>query len=323
MPRLIVILTTHTHERIARSVMSMAGQTRTPDGIVVSCDGDPPALRQEIARAADLIGRPVLLVTRPHTGQARPAQTRNNAVRAYRDRHGLRGDDRLVFLDGDCIAPSHVLAIHEQALKRFELSLGWRINLTEAQTDQYRDADACLSFVDSAEAAQLAELRHAARVYQRRNILRMLRLTKPHKPQVLGANFGVVAAVFRDINGMDETYTGWGMEDDDLGRRVYALGGRPALRLRDCVVLHQHHPTRSSDAWKNNEQAHRLELAFAPVCEHGLENPLPQPAIRVELIGPGDTHAANDAAGVRVRADRYASDRLNTPSRTTENRGRV
>jgi hypothetical protein len=297
MPRLIVVLTTHTHERIARCVMSLAGQTRPPDAIVVSCDGDSQAIRDEVARAADFVGRPVLLVTRAHTGVARPAQTRNNAVRAFSEGCSWRDDDRLVFFDGDCVAPRNVLAVHEDALRDFQLSLGWRINLTQTQTAQLCDGHAGLTFVDIADAAQNAEVRLIARTYRRRNIQRVLRLTKPHKPQVLGANFGVIAAVFREINGIDETYTGWGMEDDDFGRRVYAAGGRPALRLRDCVVLHQHHPIRSSLVWKNNEQAHRLDLAFATVCEHGLENPLPQPPLHIEEIGPGA------ASGGRSKAE--------------------
>lgn len=287
MPRLITMFITHTDERIARSVMSMAGQTRRPDAVVVACDGDPAGLRDEIDRAARFIDRPVLLVTRPHTGQARPAQTRNNAVRGFRDRFGLRPDDRLVFFDGDCIAPANVLALHEDALRRRPLSLGWRIELRADQAARLTDGDAGRTYAELADPAQRAEIARTARTYARRQLQRRLGLTKPHKPQVLGANFAVVASMYLSVNGLDETYTGWGMEDDDFGRRVYRAGGRAALRVRDCVVLHQYHPTRSRDAWKDNEQAHRLDLPFVLACEHGLENPLPQPEVSVEAVGAG------------------------------------
>jgi N-acetylglucosaminyl-diphospho-decaprenol L-rhamnosyltransferase len=291
MPRLNVVFITHTHERIARSVMSMAGQTRSPDILIVSCDGDSEKIRAEVARAAGFIDRPVLLVTRPHTGEARPAQTRNNAIRALEERVGLQDDDRLVFFDGDCVAPSNVLAIHEEALQSRELSLGWRIELTNSQTEKLRNGEAGSTFSDIADKHQQNMVRATMRTYLRRNLQRKLGLTKPHKPQVLGANFGVVASTFRAVNGLDETYTGWGMEDDDFGRRVYASGGRPALRLHDCVVLHQHHPTRSTRAWKDNEQAHRLDSGFATVCEHGLENPLPQPEPHVVECCPNTSSA--------------------------------
>jgi GT2 family glycosyltransferase len=288
MPRLFAILITHTHERIARSVMSVASQTRAPDAIVVACDGESPRIHAEIARAADRVGRPVLLVTRPHTGEARPAQTRNNAVRALMDRHGLADDDRLVFLDGDCLAMPKVLHEHDRALEHHHLCLGWRIELDETQTARLTDEDAISGRITELPGPdQLAELSCAARSHRRRALMRACSLTKPHKPQVLGANFGILGWVFRAVNGLDETFTAWGMEDDDFGRRVYALGGRFALRLRSCVVLHQHHPTRARGAWIDNPHARRLDLPFRIACDHGLTNPLPQPAVSVTLVHPG------------------------------------
>lgn len=288
MSRLFAIFITHTHERIARSVMSMAAQTAKPDAVIVSCDGDSPTIQPEIVRAAAAINRPVTLVTRPHTGEARPAQTRNNAVRALQSRFALRDEDRLVFLDGDCMAPPGALAAHETALRGGHISLGWRIELTQAQTDRLTDQHALTGTIDAlTDESQHAEVDRAARTHRRRNIQRVLNITKPHKPQVLGANFGVRAWVYRAVNGMDETYTGWGMEDDDLGRRIYALGGRPTLRLRECMVLHQFHPTRARGAWMDNDQARRIGTPFRTACDHGLSNPLPQSQPIIVELGPG------------------------------------
>ncbi|GEM_PF-335890 len=284
--RLYAVFITHTHERIARSVMSMGSQTVMPDGIVVSCDWDSDLIRDEVARGAAAIGREVLLVRRAHTGQARPAQTRNNAVRAIADRFGLTDGDRLVFFDGDCMAPPDVLAVHSAALCAHEISLGWRVELTEDQTRSLTDhaiLSGRLGGIPSQQ--QRAGVEKTARTYRRRDVQRSMGMTKPHKPQVLGANFGIRASVYRAINGMDETFTGWGMEDDDIGRRVYASGGTPALRLRRCVVLHQHHPTRAEKKWMENEQAHRIDLPFDTVCERGLSNPLEQPDPTQELVG--------------------------------------
>jgi hypothetical protein len=295
MPRLIVIFITHTHERIARSVMSMASQSQPPDEIVVSCDGDTPMIRSEVGRAASLIGRPVSIVARPHTGEARPAQTRNNAVRSIDQRLGPKEDDSLVFLDGDCMSPPGVLRTHTDALASRHISLGWRIELTEAQTASLTDEQILEGSIAGLPVeSQLAELNKAARSHRRRAILRKFSLTKPHKPQVLGANFGIRAGVYRAVNGMDETYTGWGMEDDDLGRRVYALGGLAALRLRQCPVLHQHHPTRSLGAWVENEQAHRIGMPCPTVCQHGLHNPTTQPEPQTVILEPTNAASTGD-----------------------------
>lgn len=295
MTRLVAIFITHTPERIARAVMSMAAQNQPPDEIVVSCDADIPAIRSEVRGAAARIGQPVLLVSRPHTGQARPAQARNNAVRAVERHRGLHDDDRIVFFDGDCLAPPDTLRVHRDALAHAHLSLGWRIALTEAQSSTLSD-DQILrgSIATLPDAGQLEELRRAARSHRCRAVLRMLSLAKPHKPQVLGCNFGIRAWVYRAVNGMDETYTGWGMEDDDLGRRIYALGGLVALRLRACPVLHQFHPTRSRGPWIENEQARRIALPCPTVCRRGLRNPVPQPTPQTISLEPSNAATAND-----------------------------
>jgi GT2 family glycosyltransferase len=301
MPRLAAIFITHTHERIARSVMSMAAQTTPPDRIVVSCDADTPAIRAEVRRTAERIGRPVLLVVRPHTGEARPAQARNNAVRALAAESGLGDDDRLVFFDGDCLAPPRTLRTHLDALDRAHLSLGWRIELTELQTAGLTDEGILGGTIESLPTAvQREELRRAAKSHRRRAVLRLLSLTKPHKPQVLGCNFGVRAWVYRAVNGMDETFTGWGMEDDDLGRRVYALGGLAALRVRSCPVLHQHHPTRSPGPWIENRQARRIDRPFPTVCTHGLRYPVHQPEPTAILLDPNGETGTDSRASARV-----------------------
>lgn len=287
MPTLAAIYITHTHERIARSVMSMGAQTRRPDHVVVACDGDDPRIATEVARAARLIDRPVLLITRPHAGKARPAQTRNNAVRALLADGSITRDDRLVFFDGDCMAPPGALGVHDEALDHRPLCLGWRADLTEAQTATLTDGGVLnWEGVPPLDADQLVRIDHAARTYRRRLFQRHLSITKAHKPQVLGANFGVRAWAYLAINGMDETFVGWGMEDDDVGRRLYAMGVRPTLRLRECVVLHQHHPSRSAGVWSANECAHRIAMPFSTGCRHGLANPLPQTAPTVRRIDP-------------------------------------
>lgn len=304
MPRLAAIFITHTHERIARSVMSMAAQTTPPDRIVVSCDADTPPIRAEVRRAAERIGRPVLLVVRPHTGEARPAQARNNAVRALAAESGVNDDDRLMFFDGDCLAPPRTLQTHRDALDRAHLSLGWRIELTELQTAGLTDEGIMRgNIAELPTDVQREELRRAAKSHRRRAVLRLLSLTKPHKPQVLGCNFGVRAWVYRAVNGMDETYTGWGMEDDDFGRRAYELGALAALRVRGCPVLHQHHPTRSRGPWMGNEQAHRIDLPCPTRCLHGLDAPLAQPRPEVLRINPGAAASGPETEPARaVRA---------------------
>ena len=55
-----------------------------------------------------------------------------------------------------------------------------------------------------------------------------IRQNHPRRPKLNGNNFAVSAAAIRAINGLDSDFTGWGYEDDDLRRRLLAIGTKQA-----------------------------------------------------------------------------------------------
>ncbi|HRQ72549.1 MAG TPA: hypothetical protein PLU35_05935, partial [Phycisphaerales bacterium] len=91
-PRLHLLIATHTTRHLAPCLAALANQTRPPDTVTVSCDTDDHAIPELIRAVWPLVadrlrGRslpvpPIRVVQRPHQGEARPAQVRNNALRA-------------------------------------------------------------------------------------------------------------------------------------------------------------------------------------------------------------------------------------------------
>ena len=55
-----------------------------------------------------------------------------------------------------------------------------------------------------------------------------IRKNHPKRPKLNGNNFAVSAAAVRAVNGLDGDFTGWGYEDDDLRRRLLAIGTQQA-----------------------------------------------------------------------------------------------
>jgi GT2 family glycosyltransferase len=122
---------------------------------------------------------------------------------------------------------------------------------------------------------------------RRQALLRRLGLGKSHKPKILGANFSVMLRAFLAVNGFDETYRGYGQEDDDFVRRLYASGCRPAIGVRECMVYHQYHATRAPDDWEKGPNAAKFLQARGPArCVHGIDNPHMQSTPRFEWITP-------------------------------------
>ena len=75
-------------------------------------------------------------------------------------------------------------------------------------------------------------------------------------------------------------------EDDDLGRRIYRVGGRPVVGVRHLVVCHLYHETRAAVNWRDAPGVRRF-LAGGPArCVYGLDNPYEQPPVEVIVLEP-------------------------------------
>ncbi|QOJ00632.1 MAG: glycosyltransferase [Phycisphaeraceae bacterium] len=293
MPHLALAIITHTPRHLRRTLLAASAQARTPDRIVVSCDADHNDLLPTAAHAASDFNLHLDLLTRPHTGQSRSAQARNNAVRHLLDT-GLPHDANLVFLDGDCAPAFACLQTHERLLAHAHLAVGFRIDLTPEQTDAF-DEHAVLAGQPPAHITpqQWATLRARHRRYQLAALARRLGLAKPHKPKVLSANVAIRLQTFTSINGFDEQYTNWGQEDDDLGRRAYAAGARPAVAVASAVVFHQYHTTRAAQRWHDSPGVARFNSTTPTRCTRGLSNPLEQPPIAIARLTPRSTPATH------------------------------
>lgn len=283
---LAVILITHTPDRLRRTILGVAWSSRPADRVVLSCDSDNPAILDAARDAAHEAGLLLTVIQRPNTGRGRAAQARNNAVR-FLLAEGFGPGARLVFLDGDCVPLHETIARHERALERADLVLGWRYDLTpeqDASFDEPALRRGAMPFSPTAEQTRAVEKRHGR--YRRQLVLRRLGLAKPHKPKLLSANFACTLDAYRAVNGFDESFEGWGQEDDDFGKRLMQSGRRVRVALRDILACHQYHPTRAPADWKQSDNARRLRAGRPPVCERGLSNPLDQPEPAVIRLDP-------------------------------------
>lgn len=245
---------------------------------MVSSDTDDPAIADVVGAAAAGAPMPMGVVMRAHQGQSRSSQVRNNAVRMLLGA-GLTGPGAvLAFLDGDCCPMPGWREAIVRGMSRADLAVGFRIDLTFEQTEVYDDGAIAEGRAPVAPTPeQWAALRARDRRYRRHALLRRIGLVKGHKPKVLSANFAVSMDLYRVVNGFDEEYLGYGGEDDDLGRRVYASGGRPAIVVASAVVVHQWHPTRAAAKWEDSPGIARFRAGGPTRCARGLENPYDQP----------------------------------------------
>lgn len=313
MPRAHAIISTHTTRHLRRTLLGVLAQSRRPESVVVTCDTDASDIAELVAllAAERKGGAPITLVQRPHQGASRSSQVRNNGVRAI-VAHEHAPDDILWFLDGDCLPAPDCLEQHVRLCSspaasggsgrvleaggvgggggrgrvnsRGRLVVAFRIDLTPEQTDALDEASITRAEPIVPSAAQLSGLAARARRYRRAALMRRLGLGKPHKPKLLSANFAVRLGDYLAVNGFDEEYTGYGQEDDDLGRRLYKIGVKPVIGILEAMTFHQYHPTRAPGAWEASPNAARFAKPFTPRCVHGVEDPVAQPPPQVTRI---------------------------------------
>ncbi len=112
------------------------------------------------------------------------------------------------------------------------------------------------------------------------------------RPRLTGCNIGLWRTDIERINGFDENYIGWGMEDRDLQLRLSRLGLRFKSILHKTVAYHMWHPPHSTFA-RNGEGTLNLsyfEREEVPTwCQNGLVkwNPAGQEPDNAEELESG------------------------------------
>ena len=183
----------------------------------------------------------------------RAAAIRNRALAATKA-------DYIVFIDGDCVPPPDFVASHRKLSERGWFLSGNRLMLTQAFTEKVLRDNLPIHLWKTRDWLQ------AWRRGQIERLLPLLRLPNvgwmrkllPRRWQ--GAKTCNLSAWREDllrVNGLDESYSGWGLEDSDLVIRLLRAGIFNKSARFSVPVLHLWH--RENDRSRLNENRQRLQ----------------------------------------------------------------
>lgn len=281
--RIAVVVTTYNRPDALRAVLDgYAAQSDTGFELLVADDGSGAETRAVIEACPRELRDRLRHVWQEDRG-FRAAAIRNRAVAGTRA-------DYVVFTDGDCVPPRDFVAAHRDLARPGRFVAGNRVLLSEAFTRRVLAERLPIHAWPPWRWAAARVRGHVNRLLPllRRPAAAPFRDAEPERwAGVKTCNL----AVWRDdlvrVNGLDESYEGWGLEDSDL-----------VIRLIHAGVLHRNGRFLAPvfHLWHAENDRSRLERNRAR-----LDDLLRSDAIRAERgldDHAGSTHdaAAGEAA---------------------------
>lgn len=262
-PEIAVIISTYQRpQHLRRSLESLAMQRCGSDlfEVVVTDDGSTDATERLVAQFAENVDFSVTFTTHPHDG-FQLSKCRNEGVAASSAPY-------ILFLDGDLICPNDFVAKHLHHRRRRVAMVGDSIwmNQTVSEAigiDEIRQGD-FRSWATEEEERRMRWKALRAAVYSR--------LGLPDRPRMKGGNIALWRCDYETINGYDQDFIGWGLEDSDLQRRLYQAGVRFRSSMRWTRTHHLWHARDPSYVAKasGTENEKLLRTNRPTRCKNGL-----------------------------------------------------
>lgn len=232
----VIVSTYQRPEHLRRCLASLEVQEGVAGRyeVVVTDDGSQDDTLRLVATAARRVDFPLTFTTHDHAG-FRLARCRNEGAAASTAPY-------LLFTDGDCVLPRDHLRHHLAIRCRGRVVGGDCIRLDE-ETSARIDVDAIhggdvARFVPRGEAWRIRLKGLRAKAYEWARV--------PMRPRLSGNNIAVWRDDFERVNGFDECFVGWGLEDRDLQCRLERLGLRVRSILLATAPIHLWHPAAPS-----------------------------------------------------------------------------
>ena len=260
--RISVIITTYNRpDALAAVLDGYLAQSDRQFELIIADDGSGHDTKEVVSAYERRAQFPVSHVWQEDLG-FRAAAIRNRALMAT-------GADYIIFSDGDCIPLPDFVKRHRLLAEKGWFVVGNRILLSEAFTRRILSDSVAVHAWDIHEWIGARMRGHTNRWLPvlSLSLSSALRKARPHRWE--GAMTCNLAARRDDllfVNGFDETYSGWGLEDSDLVIRLIRSGLRRKSARFAAPVLHLWH--REHDRSTLAENRLRLEecLLSKEIC---------------------------------------------------------
>ena len=230
---------------------SILFQTRRPSEIVIADDGSGRETKEVVEQFQKESPVSVAHVWHEDNGY-QLAKIRNRSFAAARC-------DYLIQIDGDLVLDRHFIQDHLGMAQPGTFVGGARTMMDEELTNWVIEGkvaiDDILSYSEhlnrKSNAVRSGILRRLAYMYQRH---------QRNYKYVLGCNMAFWKKDLLKVNGYDESFKGWGKEDNELSVRLQNAGVKLRFIKFGAVVYHLHHRVADLSSMPINEEKLRQTI---------------------------------------------------------------
>jgi glycosyltransferase involved in cell wall biosynthesis len=248
----LIVSTYNRPDLLRKALLAVGAQSLPPGEVIIADDGSREDMISSIRPLLPELGFRVILVTQADLG-FRAARNRNNALR-------IASGDRVLSIDQDIVMPHDYVKTFAESLRPGEWFVSWPVRLTEGQstavTEEAVRKGACEELPTT---EQLLGVRRQLRKDRFYFWLHRLGL-RPIGPKLRSGVFGAWREDLLAVNGFDESYKGWGNEDDDLGHRLHRYGARGRHIALPRPALHLYHPSHNARGARANREYYLRRL---------------------------------------------------------------
>jgi GT2 family glycosyltransferase len=269
--RVSVVITTYNRpDALVLTLLGLLRQSVAPHEVVVADDGSRPETLAALRAVPIRWPWPLVHVWIPDEG-FRAGTARNRGVLQC-------SGERVLFLDGDCIARRRCIEGHLALAARGPDALvtGSRVLMSEPLTAHWLGTLAQGGAGVAATAVARLEQAWPSLRWRATGGLNKLShlaylpgMAHPVAERfawrrIKSANLSMPMHVLQQINGFDETFVGWGHEDADVALRAMQAGCRRVDGHWATEVFHLWHAERKAGEESANRQRVQARLDAAP-----------------------------------------------------------
>ena len=225
-----LVVTTYNNPQTLRLVLqSVAQQTMLPTNVIVADDGSNLSTKELINTMQTVLSVPIIHVWQEDKGYRR-AKILNKAF-------AVSECDYIINIDGDIIMHPCFIADHVLFAKENNFYAGGRVRVKPVLTQQ----------LINGEAHKLCFF--TPNIKNRLNALHAPCLTHLffQRDHFRGCNIAFWRSDLLKVNGYDERYEGYGLEDYDLVVRLLSTGVKKRFIKFAAIAFHLHHEERDLD----------------------------------------------------------------------------